>query len=80
VSRAGRVLAALSAILIAAAAVWLTAMYFQGRRPQVQAPFPTQAPALDLPTAESTPEPTEVPPASTGAPPDFPLDLPGFGN
>jgi serine/threonine-protein kinase len=78
-SPAGRILAVLSAILIVAAAVWLTAMYFQGRSPQVQGPlptFPTVRPSTPEPTPSASPSPTPTESPSN----EFPLDLPGFGN
>ena len=77
-SRAGQILAVVSALLIVAAVVWLTAMYFQGRTPQVQAPLPTPAPTLEPSTPEpTTPPPIESPTATGG--PTFPFDLPGIG-
>lgn len=79
-SRAGQILAVVSAVLIVAAIVWLTAMYFQGRTPQVQAPLPSEALTLEPSTPAPTPTPTPtVEPTATGGP-AFPFDLPGSGD
>lgn len=81
----GRILTALSVVLIVAAAVWLTAMYFQGRQPRAEGNgFPTPAPTLDS-SQLSTESPSASPPptAVTTVEPGGiggPLDLPGFGN
>jgi hypothetical protein len=82
----GRILTALSVVLIVAAAVWLTAMYFQGRQPEARNnSFPTPAATLDESTEEpsATPSPS-IPPTPTNITPGGgvggPLDLPGFGN
>ncbi|HYZ91647.1 MAG TPA: protein kinase [Actinomycetota bacterium] len=79
-STAGRILAVLSAVLIVTAAAWLTAMYLQGRSPQVQGPLPTFAPSLEPSTPEPSPSPSPSPPPTESPSNDFPLDLPGFGN
>lgn len=85
--RAARILAAVSALLVLAAIVWLAAIYFQNRGgTEVQNPFPTTAPPLEatVPTQEPSPSPTPTPtpepqPTATDSQ-QFPLDLPGFGN
>jgi serine/threonine-protein kinase len=85
-SRTGRILAAITALLVVAAAVWLTAMYVQGRRPQVQTPLPTPAPTLEIsevteePSASPEPSPTTSAIAPGGGVGGFPEDLPVIGN
>ncbi len=79
-SRAGQILALVSAVLIVAAIVWLTAMYFQGRTPQVQAPLPTVAPTLAPSTPEPTPTPSPTPTEVATGEPLFPFNLPGINS
>jgi serine/threonine-protein kinase len=76
----GRILTVLSVVLIVAAAVWLTAMYFQGREVRSNS-FPTPAPTLDqsqlqTPSPSVSPSPTNTGDGFIGQLPD----LPGFGN
>jgi serine/threonine-protein kinase len=79
-SPAGRILATLTAVLIAAAAVWLVLMALPDREPvDTQPALPTLGPTL----APSTPVPTEAPTPSPIATPStsgnvFICGLPGF--
>jgi serine/threonine-protein kinase len=82
--RAVRVLATVSALLIAAAVIWLTATYFANRRPLVDQQFPSQAPTLapSTPTPAPSPSPTRAPGGGdTDGGTGFPLcGLPGLGD
>ncbi len=76
--KAARVLAAVSALLIAAAAVWLAATWLSARGTgELQGPLITQAPTLEPPALESE-SPSPAPSVSNGGGLDFPLDLPGL--
>jgi serine/threonine-protein kinase len=59
--RTVRVLAIVSALLIAAAAVALAVTYLQSRQGDVRAQIPTAAPTLQPSTPEPTPEPSPSP-------------------
>ncbi|MGH2758938.1 MAG: protein kinase domain-containing protein [Actinomycetota bacterium] len=65
--RAVRVLAVLSALLIAAAAVALAATYFRNRQPDTRAQIPTAAPTLEPSTPAPTPQPSPSPAVTESA-------------
>lgn len=77
-SRAGQVLAGLTAVLVLAAASWLVSMAMQNRQPPETQPAltlgPTLEPSTPAPTPAPTPEPTEEP-----VPTGDCVDLPGVG-
>ncbi len=81
-ARVVRVLALVSGLLIATAAVALTVTYLQNRQPDARTQIPTAAPTLEPSTPEPTPAPSPSPVATeTGGGPGNPFgNLPVIGN